>query len=85
MTEKAVVLKFLPFVKFCKICMFENRMKKVCRDFNFEHSACIRIETFKKRIKPGVTYLLYCLSKKSWPNLHSNSLNKMCQDFLDKQ
>ena len=27
----------------------------------------------------------YCMSRKSWPNLYSNLLYKMCQDFLDIQ
>ena len=28
---------------------------------------------------------IYCMSKKSWPNLYSNLLHKMGQDFLDIQ
>ena len=27
----------------------------------------------------------YCVSKKSWPNLYSNVLCKIDQDFLDRQ
>lgn len=46
-------------------------------------SLLLKLLTFLRIYILYVAYCSYCMSRKCWPDLYSNLLRKMAQDFLD--